>query len=111
MLSVCVDFGQVYNVKFNSSKSRVTACSNVNIVVNDNFTLNGDIINIYYSVQHLGRDVGDSDSNCKVINTAIGELYMRTNYITSKFGICSSDIRKFLFRTYCTSYYGSPLRI
>ena len=28
---------------------------------------------------------------------------------TSTFGNCSSDIRNFLFHTYCTSYYGSPL--
>ena len=34
---------------------------------------------------------------------------MRTNYVMCKFGICSSDIRNFLFHTYCTSYYGSPL--
>ena len=49
MLSVCVKFGQEYNVKFNSSKIQVTVCSKDNIVVNDNFTLNGDIINIYNS--------------------------------------------------------------
>jgi len=109
MLSVCESFGQEYHVKFNSSKSQVTVCSKENIVVHDNFTLNGDIINIYNSVNHLGRDVGDSDSNCKAINKAIGELYMRTNYVMSKFGSCSSDIRNFLFRTYCTSYYGSSL--
>ena len=34
---------------------------------------------------------------------------MRTNYVMCKFGICSSDIRNFLFHTYCTSYYGSLL--
>ena len=34
---------------------------------------------------------------------------MRTNYVMCKFGICSSDIINFLFHTYCTSYYGSPL--
>ena len=34
---------------------------------------------------------------------------MRTNYVMSKFGCCSADLRNFLFRTYCTSYYGSPL--
>ena len=59
-------------------------CSKDNIVVNDNFTLNGDIINKYSSIQHLGRDVGDSDSNCKAINKAIGELYMIAYIYTSK---------------------------
>ena len=34
---------------------------------------------------------------------------MRTNYVMSKFGSSRSDIRNVLFRTYCTSYYGSPL--
>ena len=81
MLSVCVDFGQEYNIKFYSSKSQVTACSNVNIVVNDNF--NGDIIHIYKSARHLDRDVGDSDYNCKTINKAIDEFYIKTNYVMS----------------------------
>jgi len=45
MLTLCVDFGQEYNVKFNSSKSQLTVCSKDNIVVDDNFNLNGDIIN------------------------------------------------------------------
>ena len=62
----------------------MTACSKDRVVVNDNFTLNGDIINIYSSVQNLGRDMGHSDQNCK--------LYMRINYVISKFGSCGMDI-------------------
>ena len=27
----------------------------------------------------------------------------------TKFGCCTGDIRSFMFRTYCTSFYGSPL--
>ena len=31
------------------------------------------------------------------------------NYVMSKFGCCSADIRHLLFKSYCDSYYGSPL--
>ena len=33
-------------------------------------------LHIYNSVQYLGRHVGDSDSNCKAISKATGELYI-----------------------------------
>ena len=41
-------------------------------------------------------------------------MYARTNFVLTKFGSCNSDVRNFLFRryffrTYCTSFYGSPL--
>ena len=90
-----LDLWQEYNVNFNSSKSQVMVCIKDNIVVTDKFYF--EWINIYNSVQHLGRDVGDSDYNCKAVNKAIGELSMRTNYVKSKFGVCSSDIRNFSF--------------
>ena len=35
-------------------------------------------------------------------------LFEPRDYVMSKFG-CSSDVRNFLLRTYCTSYYGSAL--
>ena len=110
MLSVCEVFGKEYHVKFNSLKSHVTVCSkHNNIAIKGNFTLNGEIIDVSNSILHLGRSIGDFDSDRKAIDKAIGELYMRTNYVMSKFGCCSSNVRNYLFRTYCTSYYGSPL--
>ena len=110
MLSICEEFGIQYYVKFNSTKSHITVCNrNVNITVSGNFILNGEIIETSNYVEHLGHVIGNSASKRKVIEKAIGDLYMRTNYVMSKFGCCSSDVRNFLFRTYCTSYYGSAL--
>ena len=71
------------------------------------FQLNGN--NICQHITHLGHTV-EGDRRPRVdINKGISDLIMRINYAMSKFGCCSEDLRNFLFRTYCTSYYGSPL--
>lgn len=53
--------------------------------------------------------MGVDNVNTTAIGNAIRDLIWRTNYVMAKFGFCSSDVRAFMFRTYCTSYYGSPL--
>ena len=110
MLEVCESFGLKYHVKFNSTKSHITICNKgKNILVKNKFMLNNNVINVCGSVDHLGHIIDDSEYDRKVIDKAISDLYMRTNYIMSKFSGCSSDVRNFLFRTYCTNFYGSVL--
>ncbi|ELU02308.1 hypothetical protein CAPTEDRAFT_209471 [Capitella teleta] len=49
------------------------------------------------------RQVGNNFSK------AIGDMYYRTNLLLARFHTCSSSTLSFLFRSYCTSFYGSPL--
>jgi len=44
-----------------------------------------------------------------VIDKCISDLITRSNFVLSKFGSCDSNVRNYLFQTYYTSYYGSPL--
>ena len=59
-------------------------------------TLNGDIINIYNCVQHLGCDVGDIDSNWKVINKAICELHLKTKCLNLVVAVALLEIFSFV---------------
>ena len=42
-------------------------------------------------------------------NNTLRDIVWRTNYVITKCGSCTADIRSFMFRTYCTSFYRSPL--
>ena len=110
MLNICDTFGAEYNVNFNSSKSQSLVCfNNQNMNCDVQFQLSGNNICQCQHITHLGHTV-ETDRQPRVdINKGISDLIMRTNYVMSKFGCCSADLRNFLFRTYCTSYYGSPL--
>ena len=72
---------------------------NVDKTVSGNFILNRKIIETSNYVEHLGHVIGNSASKRNVIEKVIGDLYMRTNYVMSKFGCRSSDVRNFPFRT------------
>ena len=78
-------------------------------MVKNQFLLNNNVINVCGSVDHLGHIIDDSEYDRKVIDKAISDLYMRTNYIMSKLSGCSNDVRNFLFRTYCTNFYGDSV--
>ena len=70
--------------------------------------LNGIMIHIVEDASLLGtcfgpRQVGNNFSK------AIGDMYYRTNLLLARFHTCSSSTLSFLFRSYCTSFYGSPL--
>ena len=71
--------------------------------------LNGETLNILRVATHLGHPVAINNVNYIAIRNAKRDLIWRTNYVMAKFGFYSADVRAFMFRTYCTGYYGSPL--
>ena len=60
------------------------------------------------SALHLGIYVGP-DAKKHNLRRAIHELYVRTNSVVSKYRFCHFDTLRFLFNSFCTSFYGSPL--
>ena len=53
--------------------------------------------------------LGNENVRKVACNNALRDIVWRTNYVMTKFRSCTADIRSFMFRTYCTSFYGSPL--
>ena len=107
LLDICQEYAQEYSVKFNSTKSKLVTY-NVSTTSNIRFALNKNPIERVDSALHLGHHIG-MNYNKKNIDLAVGNLISRTNILLSRFGTCSCDIRSSLFRSYCTSFYGSPL--
>ena len=94
-------------MKFNSTKSKLVTY-NVSTTSNITFALNKNHIERVDSALHLGHYIG-MNYNKNNIDLAVGNLISRTNILLSMFGTCSRYIRSSLFRSNCTSFYGSPL--
>lgn len=110
MLNICEKFGREYDVIFNSQKSHLILYNtNYQYIDMPHLQLNGETLHIQRNAYHLGHPIGNDNVNKIACNNAIRDIVWRTNYVMTKFGSCTSDIRSFMFRTYCTSFYGSPL--
>ncbi len=70
--------------------------------------MRGVVIPVSDSEKHLGNFIG-RDSIAKRVENAIKELYINCNKIVHEFSLTEIEIRYLLFKTYCTSFYGSPL--
>ena len=106
MLKTCEDFSRQYNVKFNSSKCSLIVHNGVN--ENVNLYLSEEKIPVVDCTVYLGSFIGNKHHK-KNINKACSDMITRTNVIMSQFRNCSPDVRKSLFLSYCSSFYGSPL--
>jgi hypothetical protein len=108
MLSICKSFAAEYNITFNAKK---TMCIKFGSPVtdDDNVYLDGTLIQWVDKIKHLGNtlnvslnDVSDCASKCCVFNASVNKLI-------GNYGGLQSDILCKLFRSYCCSFYGSPL--
>jgi len=110
MLSVCEAFSQEYDVLFNASKSAHMLFHNAPNVHQAAGTLhlNGAMIPEVEDASLLGTCFGPKQASNN-FTKAISDMFYRTNLLLTRFRYCSSSTLSFLFRTYCTSFYGSPL--
>ena len=70
--------------------------------------MKGEIIPISNGEKHLGNYIGQ-DSTTIRIEKVVQELYISTNKLSYNFKLVELDTLYFLFRAYCTSFYGSVL--
>ena len=106
MLKSFEDFSKEYGVVFNSSKCHLIIYDErMKYQQMGPLCLNGESLHIQRVATHLDHPVGIDNVNSIAIRNATRDLIWRTNYVMAKL----ADVRAFMFRTYCTSYYGSPL--
>ena len=71
--------------------------------------LNRETLQVQKRARHLSHPIGNENVNQIVCNNALCDIVCRTNYVMTKVWSCTVNICSFMFRTYCTSFYGSPL--
>ena len=110
MLDICEKFGKEYDVTFNSqNRHPIMYNTNYQYIDMPQLYLNGETVQIQKYACHPGHPIGNENVNKIGCNNSLCDIVWRTNYVMAKFGSCTADIGSVMFRTYCTSFYGSPL--
>ena len=104
MMTICETFAHEYGLKFNPAKSKLITF-NVNTDVS--FMLDGNPITQADNAVHIGHHIGKgSNTN---ISSGVSNLVCSSNTMLTKFNYCSSNVKSYLFNTFCTSFYGCVL--
>lgn len=111
MLTICDKFSDEYNILFNASKSKLVVH---NCKVPDDklspVTFRGNRIPVVKTIKHIGITVGSSDNVDEIrITDTCNELYGKLNLLLRQVNAAKSDLKYKLFKTYCSSFYGSAL--
>lgn len=111
LLHICGKYGIDHDIKYNSKKSAVVICRskfNKNVSYDD-FTINGESISQVSSVKYLGHYICEDLKDDTDINRQCRQIYAQGNTLARKFGMCSNDVKSYLFNSYCTSMYTAHL--
>ena len=110
MLDICSIYGNEHDIRYNSKKSAIVICrSRYNKHVTYDFSIDGDSITQVSSVKYLGHYICADFKDNIDINRQCRQIYAQGNLLIRKFGNCSSDVKTFLFNTYCSSMYTAHL--
>ena len=110
LCKVCEEYATEFDATFNGKKSqlfffrgRECVFSNLNIYVC------GQLIDICDSATHLGHFISYTDKK-SIVKSAKSCFWRSLNIFISDFGQLSYTVKCKLFKQYCCSFYGSPLR-
>ena len=111
MIGVCESFARNNYIKFSILKTKcMCICLKDGLIRNPpNIYLDGSVVEYVNRFKYLGhiitRDFCDDDD----IMREVRSLSIRGNTLIRKFNFCSHDVKKELFRTFCSSLYTGAL--
>lgn len=111
MLTICEEYAIEHSILFNSAKSKLLHFKSNNTIPLCTPVLqmkDGSLITVVDECTYLGTTIY-SDLSRMNVNSAVKDLYMRTNNIMSDFTFSDSNTLSTLHKTYCMNVYGSPL--
>ena len=111
LLRICEEYAVEHDILYNPQK---TVCmlvrpKGLSDLRSMDLTVNGR--NLRYVAQHkyLGVILSHDRSDVFDIKRQMRSLYMRANMLVRKFNMCSHDVKKHLFQTFCANMYCAQL--
>jgi len=108
MLTVAYACAGNLSLRFNCAKSQYLIFSRNSQQHERSVRFNGVDVHAVTEGKHLGRVLSSTDSTLPLENGA-RDLVTRFNTLMSRFHHCSPEVKYHLFKTYCTTAYGSQL--
>lgn len=105
LVKVCEEFGRDFDVTFNPKKSECIVFARKAPCKTDIY-LDGKALQWKNCVRHLGNYITHDLSEQNEIKRKTSDFIASVNYVRANFGSCNFDVLKFMFTTYCTSFYG-----
>ena len=111
LLNICDSFAKENCIVYNEKKSKcmVFKPKGFKVFKFPSLYLNKKALEYISCHKYLGIIISDDMSDDKDISRQIRALYIRGNMLCHKFKQCTPEIKRTLFRTYCTSNYGCEL--
>lgn len=109
LLNMCNVFAEENDLIFNSKK---TVCMNFSPkgwkFPNPCLYLNNEKLSFQPCTKYLGMFI-ENDSTNKDVTRQTRQFYAKSNMLVRNFKKCSRNVKCYLFRSYCSSMYGSNL--
>lgn len=110
LLKVCEKYAVSHDLVFNPLKSVCQSFTDYSYGENRAvISLNGEVLQWQDTVRYLGFDINCKDRDREEIQRRRRELYACANLLKSRFGMCSVNVKLYLFQTYFSAIYCSSL--
>lgn len=111
LLRVCSDYGQQFDIKFNSKKSVIMMVKTKEDRTKTfpTFVLSDNVLTVVNKVKYLGHIIRDDLCDDDDIQRQYCKLYAQSNMVARKFYMCSDHVKIALFKAYCTPLYTAHL--
>ena len=111
LLNICSDFTCTNDVVFNESKTKLmcykpSSCPHLHV---HDIVLNTRVISIVKEHRHLGILLQDNQNEEDDMKRHVKGIYSRGNILADRFRNCSTNVKNYLFRAYCSNAYGCQL--
>ena len=108
MLSICYSFADMYDIKSNTKKSLGIKFGG-QPVMSEVLNLGKSRIEWVSSVKHLGNYVNSDMAHKIHCDMKYSSYISYVNKLKANFGYLQPFVLRNLFKTFCCSFYGSPL--
>ena len=111
LLNICMKYADTHDITYNIKKSvcMYMKSSKFNLRVVPRIYLNGNVLQYVNTYKYLGCIISNDLKDDNDIKKTIRGIYARSNMLIRRFYNCSSSVKKFLFKTYCTNLYCAQL--
>ena len=111
LLNVCFEYAKSHHITFNHNKSygMTIAPKSFSLSSSPRVMLGNSSINFTKQVKYLGVIINDDLNDNDDILRQTRSLYCTANKLKSRFNKCSIEVKNYLFKHYCLSFYSSHL--
>ena len=113
LISICESYGIDHDIMYHPKKSKcmyfIPRKSPLKIDYLPRVSLDGKTLEVAHRHSYLGYAMSDNCFDDEAIKSQMRRFYIRANTLLRKFPLCSTHVKLYLFRSFCTNMYCSQL--